>query len=111
MGFWRGVGYFISIIIIIIGIAFFPVGIIGIILGAIFIWMLKRGASQERVEKQLKELNERDKARSLREIADREGDMDTHDEKKKNKRKISKYLIPPIVIIMVVVVISILKQQ
>ena len=72
MGFWRGVGYFISILIIIAGIAFLPIGIVGIIIGAIFIWLLRKSARQERIEKQLKEINERDKARSLREIADKD---------------------------------------
>jgi hypothetical protein len=28
MGFWRGVGYFISIIMIIVGIAMFPIGLL-----------------------------------------------------------------------------------
>jgi len=35
------------------------------ILGFIFIWMLRRSAEQERIEKTLKK-NDRDKARSLR---------------------------------------------
>jgi uncharacterized membrane protein (DUF106 family) len=85
VGFWRGVGYFISIIIIIVGIALFPVGIIGIILGAIFIWMLRRSAGQERIEKRLKEIDERDKARSLKENADRDKER-TYEEELKDAR-------------------------
>ena len=71
MGFWRGVGYFFSIVIIIIGLLLFPIGLIGVVLGFIFIWMLRRSAGQERMEKHLREINERDKARTLRENADR----------------------------------------
>jgi uncharacterized membrane protein len=74
VGFWRFVGYIISIIIILAGIAFLPIGIVGIIIGIIFIWMLRRGARKERIEKHLKEINERDKDRSLREISDRDKD-------------------------------------
>jgi hypothetical protein len=60
MGFWRGVGYFISILMIIFGFLMFPIGLVSVMLGFIFIWMLKRGASQERMEKHLKEIAERD---------------------------------------------------
>ena len=71
MGFWRGVGYFFSVIIIIIGLLLLPIGLVGVVLGLIFIWMLRRSAGQERIEKHLREINERDKARTLRENADR----------------------------------------
>lgn len=94
MGFWRGVGYFISVIIIILGFWIFITGFLHfsvypfpplfrlglgsilVILGFVFIWMLKRSAGQERIEKQLKEINERDKERSSREIADRDKDKE-----------------------------------
>ncbi|MDW0134699.1 MAG: hypothetical protein QOK88_04225 [Nitrososphaeraceae archaeon] len=59
MGFWRGVGYFFSVIIIIIGLLLVPIGLIGVVLGFIFIWMLRRSAGQERMEKHLREINER----------------------------------------------------
>ena len=75
MGFWRGVGYFISIIIILLGIAFFPIGIVAIIIGAIFIWMLRRSAGQERIEKRLREIDEKDKARSLKEDGDKDKEL------------------------------------
>jgi uncharacterized membrane-anchored protein YhcB (DUF1043 family) len=65
MGFWRGVGYFISIVIIIIGFLLFPIGLIGVILGFIFIWLLKRSASQERMEKDLKEIKDLYKQKNL----------------------------------------------
>ena len=80
MGFWRGVGYFISILFIIGGFILFPYGLVVVILGIIFIWMLRRGAGQERIEKHLKEIRDIDKERSLREIADR--DRDTEIDKK-----------------------------
>jgi len=70
MGFWRGVGYFISVLIIIAGFLFFPIGLIGVVIGFIFIWMLKRSASQERMEKHLKEISDTNKERSLRQFAD-----------------------------------------
>ena len=60
MGFWRGVGYFISIIMIIVGlltigsIITLPI----LILGIIFILILKRGASQQRIEKYVKEIRD-----------------------------------------------------
>jgi len=60
MGFWRGVGYFISILMVIGGLlgALFTYGasLVSTILGFIFIWMLKRSAAQERMEKTLKEI-------------------------------------------------------
>ena len=65
MGFWRGVGYFISIVIIIIGFLLFPIGLIGVILGFIFIWLLKRSASQERMEKDVKEIKDLYKQKNL----------------------------------------------
>jgi uncharacterized membrane protein len=60
--FWRGLGYFLSIIIIIVGFLFFPIGLIGVVLGFIFIWMLRRSAQQEKIVKHLGNLDERDKA-------------------------------------------------
>jgi hypothetical protein len=65
--FWRGLGYFISIIIIIVGFLFFPIGLVGVILGFIFIWMLRRSAKQEDIIKHLRNLDERDKADRKRE--------------------------------------------
>jgi hypothetical protein len=60
MGFWRGVGYFISILFVIGGLIIIPftygASLVSTILGFIFIWMLKRSAAQERMEKTLKEI-------------------------------------------------------
>ena len=61
LGFRRGVGYFFSIIIIIIGLTLFPIGLIGVVLGFIFIWMLRRSARKERIERQVKQINERNR--------------------------------------------------
>jgi len=65
MGFWRGVGYFISILMVIGGLlgALFTYGasLVSTILGFIFIWMLKRSASQERMEKDLHYMAEKER--------------------------------------------------
>jgi flagellar biosynthesis GTPase FlhF len=62
VGFWRGVGYFISILMIISGFlgALYTYGLslVGAILGFIFIWMLKGSASRERMEKYLKQMRD-----------------------------------------------------
>jgi hypothetical protein len=62
MGFWRGVGYFISILFVIGGFIMIPftygASLISAILGFIFIWMLKRSASQERMEKYVKQMRD-----------------------------------------------------
>jgi uncharacterized membrane-anchored protein YhcB (DUF1043 family) len=76
MGFWRGVGYFISIVIIIIGFLLFPIGLIGVILGFIFIWLLKRSASQERMEKDLKEIKDLYKQKNLTQNDTKDLDID-----------------------------------
>jgi hypothetical protein len=51
MGFWRGVGYFFSILIIIGGLFLIfanpIIGIIPIVLGIIFIWALRKNGLQE----------------------------------------------------------------
>ena len=71
MGFWRGVGYFISILFVIGGLIMIPftygASLVSTILGFIFIWMLKRSAAQERMEKNLKEMKDMYKERNLRE--------------------------------------------
>jgi hypothetical protein len=60
VGFWRGVGYFISILFVIGGLIMIPftygVSLVSTILGFVFIWMLRRSASQERMEKTLEEI-------------------------------------------------------
>ena len=108
----RGIGYSISIIMIIVGFLFFPLGLIISVMGFIFIWMLNRSASQERIEKQLKGIGERDRERSLREMAEREGkeDLDYYIKAEKRNKKIKKYLIPPIVIVILLVILSIAKN-
>jgi hypothetical protein len=85
--FWRGLGYFISIIIIIVGFLFFPIGLVGVVIGFIFIWMLKRSASQQRMERAMKEMNQRDKERTFRELADRDREMKLQKEDKDKERK------------------------
>ena len=58
MGFWRNVGYFLSVIMVICGFILFPIGLIGSTIGFIFIWMLKKSARDERMEKHLKKIAE-----------------------------------------------------
>lgn len=67
MGFWRGVGYFISIIMIIGGILFAPLGLIVTLVGIIFIFMLRSGASRERQEKYLKQIRDSNETTEERE--------------------------------------------
>jgi uncharacterized membrane protein YccF (DUF307 family) len=43
MGFWRGVGYVIAILILIAGIVTLPIGLVLIIPAGIMLWMLKKG--------------------------------------------------------------------
>ncbi|HEX9318597.1 MAG TPA: hypothetical protein VF884_06650 [Nitrososphaeraceae archaeon] len=52
----RGIGYFIAILIIIAGIVFLPLGIIGIILGIIMIYVLHKGGQVSNMQKSLKEI-------------------------------------------------------
>ena len=56
MGFWRGVGYFWAIIMIIGGLLLFPFGIISMILGAVLIVYLQNDAKNEKIEKHLQKI-------------------------------------------------------
>jgi hypothetical protein len=61
MGFARNVGYFFSILFVIGGLIMIPftygASAISTILGFIFIWMLRRSAAQERMEKHLEHMD------------------------------------------------------
>ena len=54
MGVLRAIGYIIAILIIIAGIALFPLGIILIIGGIIMIWALRKGGQVSNMQKDLK---------------------------------------------------------
>jgi membrane protein insertase Oxa1/YidC/SpoIIIJ len=54
MGVLRAIGYFIAIVIIIVGIIFFPIGIVAIIGGIIMIWALRKGGQVSNMQKDLK---------------------------------------------------------
>lgn len=56
MGFWRGVGYFWAILMIIGGLLLFPFGIISMILGAVLIVYLQNSAKNEKIEKHLQKI-------------------------------------------------------
>jgi len=56
MGVMRGIGYFIAILIIIAGIVFLPLEIIGIILGIIMIYVLHKGGQVSNMQNSLKEI-------------------------------------------------------
>ena len=56
MAVLRAIGYFIAIVIIIVGIIFFPIGIVAIIGGIIMIWALRKGGQVSNMQKDLKEL-------------------------------------------------------
>lgn len=58
MGFGRNVGYFFAILMVMGGLLAFPIGLVIAIPGFIFIWMLKRSAATERIEKELKSINQ-----------------------------------------------------
>jgi UPF0716 family protein affecting phage T7 exclusion len=79
--FWRGLGYFLAILIIIGGFVLFPIGLVGSAVGFVFIWMLRRSAQQEKMLKHLRNLDERDKA-DRKKLDERE----KADRKKEKKR-------------------------
>jgi Ca2+/Na+ antiporter len=118
MGFLRGVGYFFSILMIIVGIAFFPLGLIVAIAGGIFCWMLKKSAKQERLEKQLKSIVDNQKNQnqlndpvvsqnfSNDEIKVKEKGEEIKVKEKGSERK--KFLKVAIVVILLVVLLKIL---
>lgn len=54
MGVLRAIGYIIAILIIIAGIALFPLGIVLIIGGIIMIWALRKGGQVSNMQKDLK---------------------------------------------------------
>ena len=68
MSFWRNVGYFWAVIFVIVGFILFPAGLILSAIGFIFIWMLKRSASQERIERYLKEMRDNQETLQQRKI-------------------------------------------
>jgi predicted membrane protein len=56
MGFLRGLGYFIAILILIVGIVLFPYGIILIIIAIIMMYALHKGGQVTSMQKDLKEI-------------------------------------------------------
>ena len=58
MGLLRGIGYFIAIVILVVGVIFFPYGIPAIIGSIIMMWALHK-SGQVTAMKNIKEENER----------------------------------------------------
>jgi UPF0716 family protein affecting phage T7 exclusion len=56
MGFLRGLGYFIAILILIGGIVLFPLGILLIIPAIIMMWALHKGGQVTSMQKDLKNI-------------------------------------------------------
>jgi len=54
MAVLRAIGYIVAILIIIAGIALFPLGIVLIIGGIIMIWALRKGGQVSNMQKDLK---------------------------------------------------------
>jgi len=76
MGFWRGVGYFFAIIIIIVGLLLLPsiIGIAILIGGIVFIWMLRKNGQVASMKNDLKYLADSERER-IKGLADSEREM------------------------------------
>ena len=71
MGFWRNVGYIINSFGIIICLILFPIGLLGIWIPLVFIWMLKKSARDERMERHLRHMDPHDTmAKNVEDFAD-----------------------------------------
>ena len=66
MGALRNFGYCLNIGLILLGLLYFPQGLILSLAGLIFFWILKRGAKKERIRKRLKQMS--DNFKELREV-------------------------------------------
>ena len=67
MGFWRGVGYVIAILILIAGIVTLPIGLVLIIPAIIMMWMLKKGGEVAAIKKDMKAVREIEEMNARRE--------------------------------------------
>ena len=68
MGFWRGVGYVIAILILIGGIISFPIGLVLIIPAVIMLWMLKKGGEVASIKKDMKAVREIEEMNARRKL-------------------------------------------
>ena len=68
MGFWRGVGYVIAILILIVGIVSFPIGLVLIIPAVIMLWMLKKGGEVAAIKKDMKAVREIEEMNARRKL-------------------------------------------
>ena len=68
MGFLRGLGYFVAILILIGGIVTLPIGLVLIIPAVIMLWMLKKGGEVAAIKKDMKAVREIEEMNARREI-------------------------------------------
>jgi len=77
MGFWRGFGYFLNIIGIIICLLAFPIGLLAIWIPILLIYVLRKGAKNEDMRKDIHEMTllKRDQAERQRMIEQMENKL------------------------------------
>jgi UPF0716 family protein affecting phage T7 exclusion len=68
MGFWRGVGYVIAILILIAGIVTLPIGLVLIIPAGIMLWMLKKGGEVASIKKDMRAVREIEEMNARRNV-------------------------------------------
>lgn len=67
MGFLRGLGYFVAILILIGGIVTLPIGLILIVPAVIMLWMLKKGGEVAAIKKDMRAVREIEEMNARRE--------------------------------------------
>ncbi len=88
MGFLRGVGYFIAILILIAGIFLFPYGIILIIIAIIMMWALHKGGQVTSMQKDLKSIRKMEAENQRLKLDKRRQDaMNDKDEREEESKK------------------------
>jgi UDP-N-acetylenolpyruvoylglucosamine reductase len=68
LGLLRGIGYFIAIVILIVGVIFFPYGIPAIIGAIVIMWALHKGGQVTAMKKEVKRLREIQEENQRRQI-------------------------------------------
>jgi UDP-N-acetylenolpyruvoylglucosamine reductase len=68
LGLLRGIGYFIAIVILIVGVIFFPYGIPAIIGAIVMMWALHKGGQVTAMKKEVKRLREIQEENQRRQI-------------------------------------------
>ena len=68
MGFLRGLGYFVAVLILIGGIVTLPIGLVLIIPAVIMLWMLKKGGEVAAIKKDMKAVREIEEMNARRKL-------------------------------------------